>query len=73
MIYIPKPNIKDLDALERLFQFNCRHAFASRHPDEFQISDYQKSTAGDEFWVADYTGIVVVSVYLYLADHFIHH
>jgi ribosomal protein S18 acetylase RimI-like enzyme len=52
----------------------CRqHTFASRHPDEFQIGDYQKSTAEDEVcWVAEEHGSIVGFVSTYPADNFIH-
>ena len=40
--------------------------------DEFQIGDYQKSTADDEVWVAEEDGKIAGFLSIYPADNFIH-
>lgn len=67
-----KPNIKDIDVLEQLFQFTRQHTFKCRPADEFKIGDYVKSTQEDEVWVAEYIGVIVGFVSIYVPDNFIH-
>ena len=72
MITIRKATPNDIHQLEILFQVCRQLTFVSRHPDEFQIGDYQKSTAEDEVWVAEEHGSIVGFVSTYPADNFIH-
>lgn len=60
---IRKPTIKDIDALELLFQITRQETFTARRADEFSIGDYQKSVAEDEVWVAEKYGWVKVSAH----------
>ena len=72
MITIRKVTPNDISQLEVLFQVCRQLTFVSRHPDEFQIGDYQKSTAEDEVWVAEEHGSIVGFVSTYPTDNFIH-
>lgn len=69
---IRKANEKDTHALEILFQLTRQSTFILRSGDEFQIGDYQKSTAEDEVWVAEKIGEIVGCVSTYPFDKFIH-
>jgi ribosomal protein S18 acetylase RimI-like enzyme len=72
MIATRKTTPRDISQLEVLFQVCRQHIFVSRHPYEFQIGDYQKSTAEDEVWVAEEHGSIVGFVSTFCADNFIH-
>lgn len=72
MLNLRKPNIKDIDALEELFQITRCHTFVLRAAEEFKIGDYAKSTQEDEVWVAEETGVIVGFVSIYVPDNFIH-
>lgn len=71
MINIRKPNIKDIDALEELFQLTHQHTFILRPVEEFKIGDYVKSTHEDEVWVAEEAGVIIGFVSVYISDNFI--
>lgn len=62
----------DVDQLELLFQSVRRKTFIIRSSDDFLIGDYQKSTAEDEVWVAEESGIIVGFVSTYPSHNFIH-
>lgn len=72
VIDIRKPTEKDILELEKLFQLTRQSTFTTRSSETFQIGDYQKSTADDEVWVAEDSGVVVGFVSIYTADNFIH-
>lgn len=69
---IRKPTHEDTVQLEILFQLIRRKTFTSRPENEFQIGDYQKSTADDEVWVAEQNGAIVGFVSTYPANNFLH-
>ncbi len=72
MMVIRKATAKDTPALEVLFQVTRQSTFTLRPSDEFQIGDYQKSTAEDDVWVAEKSGEIVGCVSTYRFDNFIH-
>ena len=62
----------DDKALELLFLVTRRKTFTSQPPENFQLSDYAESVAGEEMWVAEMDGIVVGFVSMWVKDDFIH-
>ena len=72
MISIRRAKHEDIQQLEILFQFTRQETFASRPNNEFQIGDYQKSTADDEVWVMEENTAIIGFVSVYSADNFIH-
>ena len=72
MIGIRKPTESDMLALERLFLLTRQSTFTTRPKDAFKIGDYVKSTQEDEVWVAEYIGVIVGFVSIYVPDNFIH-
>lgn len=72
MINIRKAKCEDIQQLEILFQFIRQKTFISRPKNEFQIGDYQKSTADDEVWVMEENAVIIGFVSTYSADNFVH-
>jgi ribosomal protein S18 acetylase RimI-like enzyme len=71
-VNIRKARYTDISQLEILFQLTNRSTFVSRPKDDFQIGDYQKSTAEDDVWVAEKDEIIVGFVSTYPAENFVH-
>ena len=72
MSNIRKVNQEDIPQLEILFLLTRIKTFPERPEHEFQIGDYQKSTADDEVWVMEEANKIIGFVSTYSADNFIH-
>lgn len=72
MLIIRKTRHGDIPALEVLFKVTQQKTFILRPSDQFQIGDYQKSTAADDVYVAEENGLILGFVSIYLAKNFIH-
>ncbi len=69
---IRKQMHEDIDKLELLFQLVRVKTFFTRPKNDFQIGDYQKSTEGENVWVAEENGMIVGFVSIYPANNFVH-
>jgi len=64
---------KDVPDLKKIFLIARKTHFTWRDTSQFQLSDYDKATEGEDIWLAEENGRILGFIALWAPTNFIHH